>query len=193
MRVPLPQDEDSLVKMRSEKFVRIPVRTKSDSLAFCKVDPIDSHFRHFSWSQAPGGYPRRSTKKLRGFDEQEAFGEKWKTKTLYLHKEIAGLEQGDPTFQVHHANHDVLDCRRVNLWLCTPAFNARHQKRSLRSMLEELWETPRESLEFWPLGDKRRALAHLLELHVRKHGSFPLEFIPSNVIDKIPDPPQVKP
>lgn len=191
VELPLPVDAKALQKLKTHgKVVLVPVRTKQQGMAFCKVDPVDSYLKTFKWTEAEGGYPRRSTK-VQVPDHEEPGAFRWKTQTIYLHKQLAGLQTGNPLYQVHHANHDVLDCRRANLWLCTPAFNLRHQKRSLQSMLQELWATPKERIECWPLGDKRRAIAHLLELHVKKHGSFPLEFVPSNIIDKIPDPPKV--
>lgn len=189
--LPLPADQKALTALKSRgKTVHIPVRTKQHGVAFCKVDPIDSYLKSFTWVEGKGGYPRRSTK-LKTFDSEAPDEIVWKSQTVYLHKQLAGLRVGDPLYQVHHANHDVLDCRRVNLWVCSPDFNARHQKRSRFSMLEDLWETPAEQLECWPLGDKRRAVAHLLELHVKKTGSFPLEWVPSNIVDKLPAPPKV--
>lgn len=151
------------------RAAKLPIRTRKGGLRHALIDPIDAHLRSFTWVEGNGGYPRRSTKRLR--DDG-----KWKSQTLYLHRELAGLDPADPRFQVHHANHNLLDCRRVNLWICTPEFNARHQRRSTRSMLEELWETPARRLEFWPISDPRRALGYLYMLHVKKHKSFPLEF-----------------
>lgn len=162
---------------QSRNYATIPVRSEEGILKLAKVDPIDVHFKSFSWWEGNGGYPRRSTK-IR-------MGESWRTVTLYLHTEIAGLSPGGKEFQVHHANHNVLDCRRSNLWLCTPAFNARHQKRAIKSMLEELWATPAEDLECWPLGDRRRALGQLLLLHKAKHGSWPLEAYLPDILRKL--------
>lgn len=180
-----PVDEldaySDFVADRAERGARIQVRTRKDTYRYARVDPIDGYLRMYSWWEGRGlgsQYPRRSTK-LRQEDGS------WRSVTLYLHREIAGLPQGDPALQVHHANHDIYDCRRLNLWVCTPSFNLRHQKRAKRSMLQEMWESPADELEFWPVGDARRSLGYLYELHREKHGSYPLEYHLPDLYQKI--------
>lgn len=51
-----------------------------------------------------------------------------KTHTIRLHREIMGLERGDPR-QVDHWNHQSLDCRRQNLRICTASENTSHRKK----------------------------------------------------------------
>lgn len=177
---------------------KIPVRLKSGGMRNVIVDSIDATLREFKWHEPkPGGYPRRSTKVQKGslLLEQEAGGYRdepvWKSVSVYLHREIAGLPPGDPTFQVHHASHDLYDCRRVNLWVCTPAFNARHQKNALGTMLEELARVDAKQVECWPLAQADSALLHLLHLHVERRGQPLRRFLPDldTIHAKLKTPP----
>jgi hypothetical protein len=43
---------------------------------------------------------------------------KMQRRSLYMHRQLLGLEHGDPR-QGDHRNHDTLDCRRANLRIAT--------------------------------------------------------------------------
>jgi hypothetical protein len=91
----------------------IPVTGRIGVRAYAMVDAADyDRLASFNWSVDGSGRPRRRAAGGEGYPR--------------MHREVMELEPGDPR-HVDHINHDLLDNRRCNLRLCTPALN--HQNR----------------------------------------------------------------
>lgn len=97
----------------------IPLRRRDGTVkAFAMVDAEDfARLGGVSWYEK-SGYVRRN--------KPAPDGPRKQTTTVQLHREVLGLEHGDP-LKVDHVNHDTLDNRRRNLRTCTHAQN--HQNR----------------------------------------------------------------
>lgn len=82
-------------------------------------DLLGDHF----WFLSPYGYAQRTFKT----------GSRQGTYPVYMHRELLGLEKGDPR-QGHHRNGHKLDNRRSNLQIVTPADNTRLHKKPRRGV-----------------------------------------------------------
>lgn len=71
-----------------------------------------------------------------------------RTQRRYLHREIVGLEPGDP-LRVDHINRDTLDNRRSNLRICTDAENAQNVPGRPDSMSKYRGVTWRSDKQKW--------------------------------------------
>lgn len=83
---------------------RLPLRARDGSVkAWALVDEQDfERVNAHRWHLSNHGYAMRSCK---------AGGKRW---SVLLHRDLMGLERGDPG-EVDHINHDRLDNRRTNL------------------------------------------------------------------------------
>lgn len=80
-------------------------------------------FSKHHWCISGNGYAVRSRNR---FDDQT------KDKTLYLHREILGLTNGD-CHAVDHINRNRLDNRKENLRICTQQHNASNREKYNKS------------------------------------------------------------
>ena len=84
------------------------------------VDDIDfEHLNNHKWHAAKthrGTY--YAARKIRLADGKQG--------TIFMHREVLGLNQGDPNCD--HKNHNELDNRRDNLRRCTPLQNMQNQR-----------------------------------------------------------------
>lgn len=82
----------------------IPVKASKRHTVFALVSPEDyERFAHYRWYLLDGYARRAAPRKIRGPQRGHL-----------MHREILGLEHGDPR-QTDHINHDRLDNRRENL------------------------------------------------------------------------------
>lgn len=118
------------------------------------VSPIDGHLTRWTWKRDEDGYARRDTSVREHPDESP------KGVTVLMHRQIAGLDVGDP-LEVHHVNENRLDNRRHNLVICTHEMNAKAQARGSRALLEHWGAANPELAEagYVPVGDARRTFA----------------------------------
>lgn len=98
-------------------------------------DEDEARFGHLRWCYTPRGYVTRS-----------AGGRKnqW---TMWLHREILGLERGDPMMG-DHINGDTLDNRRSNLRIVTAAQNQQNRRGAQRTSTSQYrgvsWDATRK-------------------------------------------------
>lgn len=87
--------------------------------AYALVDAADAEqvLAH-RWHLKDGGYVVRDAPRAEGRGRGK----------LRLHRQIMGLERGDPR-EVDHENGNPLDCRRSNLRVCTHAQNGQNLRR----------------------------------------------------------------
>lgn len=78
------------------------------------VDAKDAWVLRYSWWCNRGGYIYRQT--------STRVDGKVKSRNVYLHREIMGMERGDG-WQCDHVNHDLSDCTRANLTVLSAGEN----------------------------------------------------------------------
>lgn len=95
--------------MPEQSYCRLPLYDATgDIRAYTLLDPEDhKRFSGMSWHLARSGYVSRSVKS------------QGNRSTIYLHRAVLGLEQGDGKF-ADHINRDRLDNRSANLRVVTP-------------------------------------------------------------------------
>jgi hypothetical protein len=101
--------------------MKIPLHARDGSVKdWALVDPEDfSVLSALRWSPINGSYGIRARRRGPIIDGKQT--------TIFMHRQIMGLERGDRR-EVDHINHDVLDNRRANLRVVTHAQN--HQNRA---------------------------------------------------------------
>lgn len=87
-------------------MIEIPVYWGQEIATTAIVSPIDAGLRKYKWRTTPQGYIYRNTSRKKN-------GKKVCTR-IYIHREIMGLEVGNPLC-VHHKNSEPWDNRRENL------------------------------------------------------------------------------
>lgn len=97
-----------------------------------EISPLDwGWVSRYRWRINRQGYVYRATSVRQP-------GKPWPVRrNVYLHREIMGLEYGDP-LQVDHLNRDPADNRRENLEVVTQAENLRRQRLYTEGEYEEL-------------------------------------------------------
>ena len=94
----------------------IPLRRHGEVVSRVLVDAVDyERFGGLRWTCDKDGYGVRTADR------------NGKRVTLRLHREILGLEPGDPR-QGDHVNGDVSDCRRANLRALEPGLNQQNRR-----------------------------------------------------------------
>lgn len=103
--------------MPDEEYIRIPLRRRDGAIrAHALLDATDAHLAELRWCLNGQGYVIRNIK-VDG-----------RCKAVMLHREVLGLQRGDP-MEGDHINRNALDNRRSNLRIVTHAEN-QHNKGS---------------------------------------------------------------
>ena len=85
-------------------MLELTVRGRRGETHTAMIDDADERLAGYTWRMTNNGYAIRAEKR------------KGKTRRYLLHREVLGLDRGDPN--VDHINGEKLDCRRSNLRLC---------------------------------------------------------------------------
>jgi hypothetical protein len=130
--------------MPAPRFHYIPVYgerngQRSVVVGRAKVSPIDSYLRRYKY--------RRTATSSRGLDIDAGYcyRQTWRTArgirkrvNMYLHREILGLEPGDP-LEGHHKDDDTLNNQRDNLERLTRKENEAAKRDKLRKRMAGKW------------------------------------------------------
>lgn len=94
---------------------QIPLRNRAKEIvAYALVDDEDyERFGHLRWHRSNYGYAAHG------------YWKGGRSHTVFLHREILGLEHGDPR-EGDHVNRNRLDCQRSNLRILEPGKNAQN-------------------------------------------------------------------
>lgn len=97
--------------------IQIPVHWGQEVVGYASISPIDAHLRRYKWNITPGGHVYRTTRRSNGDGTST-------NRRVYLHREIMGLDFGDPLV-VDHVNGNPADNFRSNLEIVTQSENMR--------------------------------------------------------------------
>lgn len=138
--------------------IPVPLRDRTGTIiGFAVLDQADEHLATHRWymDSDPGralgkAYARRNVQR------------DGRTIAIYLHREVVGLQPGDPR-QCDHINGITLDCRRANLRILTHAQNGQNLRKRTNTTSRFRGVTWDKSREKWMAtgalpGGRRRTL-----------------------------------